>query len=147
MRTARAAAILGLLAAGGCWPAHPEAPEEGALDVYEDAEAYFAAGRYADATPGYEFVIRARNRWKDPYVKLARCHEALGREDEAVRILDRLLAYDHFDEDALRLLGRLCARRGATERALDSYRRLRELRPGDRSLDGEIARLEAMRKP
>jgi DNA-binding SARP family transcriptional activator len=147
MRTARAAAVLGLLAAGGCWPSHPEAPEEGALEVYEDAEAHFAAGRYADAIPEYEFVIRARNRWKDPYVKLARCHEATGREDEAVQVLDRWLAYDRFDEDALCLLGRLCARRGATDRALDCYRRLRELRPGDRSLDGEIARLEAMRKP
>jgi tetratricopeptide (TPR) repeat protein len=140
-------AALALLAAGGCWPSHPDAPEDTALDVFEQAEAHFAAGRYADAAPGYEFAIKYRDRWKEPYLKLARCHEALGHEEEAVKILERLLRVDRFDENGLSALGRLHAHRGSTDRALDCYRRLRDLRPEDRSLDGEIARLEALRKP
>lgn len=147
MRTARALATLGLLAAGGCWPIMDPAPEEIALDRYESAEKDFAAGRYADAAPGYEFAISARERWRDPYYKLARCREALGREDDAIVTLEKVLRFDRFDPQALAELGRLCVRRGATERALEYYHRLRDLRPGDRTWDGEIARLEALRKP
>ena len=111
MKTARALALLGLLSGGGCWPSHPPAPEEVALDRYDESEKMFAAGAYADAAPGYEFAIKARHLWKDPYVKLARCHEALGREDLAVQVLQRLLEVDRTDEEGLRALARLQALR------------------------------------
>lgn len=100
-------AALLLLALAGCWPSHEPAPEETALVRYEDAEKLFAEGRYAEAATEYEFVVRHRNRWKDPYVKLARCHEAMGRRDEAIRVLERLLAFDRDDEEGLREIARL----------------------------------------
>lgn len=105
------AAVLLALVAGGCVPAAEPTPEELALEVYEVAEEAFAARRYADAAPDYEFVIAARDRWKDPYVKLSRCYDALGRPDDAVAILKRLLTVDRFDEEGLRELARLEARR------------------------------------
>ncbi len=107
MKTLRALALLALLPAGGCWPAHPEAPEEAALERYDAAEDLFKAGRYADAAPEYEAVIHARSRWKDAYVKLSRCHEALGNRNEAIVTLQRLLGIDRSDEDALRGIARL----------------------------------------
>ena len=107
MKTARVLAALALLSAGGCWPDHPEAPEEAALERYDGAEDLFKAGRYAAAVPEYEAVITARNRWKDPYVKLSRCHEALGNREAAAAALRRLLGIDRSDEDALRGLARL----------------------------------------
>ena len=110
MNIARATAALALLAAAGCWPAHPAAPEEDALDVYEDAEALFKKGRYEDAAPGYEFVIKARDRWRDPYVKLALCHEAAGRDRQAVAVLERLLVVDRTDAEGLKLLAKINAR-------------------------------------
>ena len=110
MTTARALAALSLLWAGGCWPSHPEAPEERALDVFEKAESLFAARRYADAAPEYEFVIGARERWKEPYLKLARCHEAMGHEEEAVKVLQRLLQVDPSDGPGRIELARLQAR-------------------------------------
>jgi tetratricopeptide (TPR) repeat protein len=147
MKFARRMAVLALLSSVGCFPSHPAAPEEEALERYGEAEAHFAAGRYLEAAEGYESVVQRRPRWKDAYLKLARCREATGRSEEAANVFERLLAGDRFDEDALRALGRLYAALGSTDRAIDCYRRLRELHPGDRSLDGEIARLEAMRKP
>jgi tetratricopeptide (TPR) repeat protein len=99
--------FLPALLLAGCWPASHPAPEEVALDRYEVAEKHFAAGKYAEAAPEYEFVVRHRNRWKDPYLKLSRCHEALGRRDEAIRILERLLAFDRDDEQGLREIARL----------------------------------------
>lgn len=96
-----------LLLLTGCWPASDPAPEEVALDRYEVAEKLFADRRYAEAAPEYEFVVRHRNRWKDPYVKLARCHEKLGRRDEAIGVLERLLAFDRDDEQGRRELARL----------------------------------------
>ena len=110
MSVARALSALALLAAAGCMPSRPEAPEERALDVFEQAEAHFAAKRYADAAPEYEFVIEARNRWKEPYFKLARCHEAMGREEQAVKVLERLLRVDPGDGPARTELARLQSR-------------------------------------
>src|SRR5213078_2162822 len=91
-------------------PARPDAPEEEALDVFEKAEALFAARRYADAVPEYEFVIGTRDRWKEPYFKLARCHEAMGKEDQAVKVLERLLRVDPSDGLAKTELTRLQSR-------------------------------------
>lgn len=147
MTSARAFLVLALLPLGGCFNDGPPAPEEVALDRYDDADVQLAAGRYEEAAQGYEYAILHRSRWKEAYVKLARCREAQGRDADAAAVLERLLGIDRFDEEALRTLGRLYARLGSTDQALLRYRRLRDLRPEDRSLDGEIARLEALRKP
>jgi len=108
MRIALAAAAL--LAAAGCLVGGGETPEEKALGVFEKAEAHYAARRYADAIPEYEFVISARDRWKEPYLKLARCHEAMGHEEQAVKVLERLLKVDPTDAPGKAELARLQAR-------------------------------------
>ena len=110
MRSARALAVLAFFS-GGCWPAHPPAPEEEALEVFETAEQQFAAGRWEDAAVGYEFAIKHRNRWKEPHLKLARCYESLGRPDEAIGAIRKLLAFDRDDENGLREMARLEAMR------------------------------------
>jgi len=106
MRRARFLAVLALMS-GGCWPSHGPAPEEEALDVFESAEQQFAAGRWEDAAVGYEFAIKHRNRWKEPHFKLARCYESLGRPDDAIQALRKLLAFDRDDENGRRELARL----------------------------------------
>ncbi|HZF00045.1 MAG TPA: tetratricopeptide repeat protein [Planctomycetota bacterium] len=146
MKPARALLLLALLPAG-CWPNNPDAPEETALERFQMAEEYLAGGHYYAAAIEYEFVVRHRWRWKEPYIKLARCYESLGRDEDAIADLERLLVVDSRDEDALRSLGRLYAKRGDAARAIAQYRQLRTLHPEDRSLDGEIARLEALGKP
>ena len=104
----RTAPVL-LLCLMGCWPTHAPAPEEEALDLYDHAEQLFAEKRYAEAAPEYEEVIRHRNRWKDPHVKLARCYEATGRRAQAIRAIEKLLAFDRYDEEGLREMARLQA--------------------------------------
>ena len=106
MRRARFLAILALMS-GGCWPSHGPAPEEEAIGIYESAEKEYGAGRYAEAAPGYEFAIKHRNRWKEPHFKLARCYESLGRPDDAIQALRKLLAFDRDDENGRRELARL----------------------------------------
>ena len=109
MKAGRALAALALLAGAGCWRT-TEAPEEHALDVFEWAEADFAAQRYESAVTRYEYVILHRNRWKEPYYKLARCHEAMGKEEQGVRVLEQLLQVDPSDAQGKAELGRLQAR-------------------------------------
>lgn len=116
MNIVRATAALALLSAAGCWPTHPTAPEEDALDVYENAESHFKKGSYEAAVSEYEFVIHARDRWRDPYVKLALCHEALGRDQQAVEVLQRLLTVDRSDEDGRKLLAKINARLEASRK-------------------------------
>lgn len=147
MKALRLPAVLALLAAGGCWPNPDPAPEETALERYEVAEQYFAAGGYTEAAIEYEYAIKHRWRWKAAYVRLAACHEKSGREDEAVSVYERLLRVDGSDEDALRSLGRIHAKRGDAARALPYYRKLQSLHPDDPALAAEAARLEALRKP
>jgi tetratricopeptide (TPR) repeat protein len=110
MKNARLLPALALLGSAGCWHVTAEAPEEHALDVFEKAESLFAARRYADAVPEYEFVIGARERWKEPYLKLARCHEAMGHEEQGVKVLERLLRVDPGDGPGKAELARLQAR-------------------------------------
>jgi Tfp pilus assembly protein PilF len=139
--------LLGLLALAGCWPNPDPAPEETALERYEVAEKHFAEGNYADAGIEYEYAIQHRWRWKAAYVRLASCHEKLGNEDGAVSVYQRLLKVDDTDEDALRALGRIHAKRSDAARALPYYRKLQALHPADPALAAEVARLEALRKP
>ncbi len=106
----RVLAVLGLLAGAGCRLGGGETPEEQALGVFEKAEGHFAARRYADAVPEYEFVISARDRWKEPYLKLARCHEAMGHEEDAVKVIQRLLRVDPTDGEGKVELARLQSR-------------------------------------
>jgi len=147
MNAVRKLPVLALLAAAGCWPDHPPAPEELALEHYTDAEAHFAAGRVDNAAIDYEFAAANRPRWKEAYLKLGRCREIQHREEEAITAYERLLIQFRDDEDGLRAVAKLYAQRGEADKALDRYRRLKAQTPQDRSLDGEISRLEALRKP
>jgi Flp pilus assembly protein TadD len=147
MNAVKRLSLLAFLGAAGCLPDHPPAPEELAMEHYADAEAHYAAGRIAEAAIDYEFATVNRPRWKEVYLKLAHCRELQHREDDAIVACERLLIQYKNDEDGLRAVAKLYAQRGDAEKALDRYRRLRALNPQDRSLDGEIARLEAIRKP
>ncbi|HLY08596.1 MAG TPA: tetratricopeptide repeat protein [Planctomycetota bacterium] len=147
MKTALLVMVVGLLAGAGCLADHPPAPEELALDRFDDGEKLFAAGQYTDAAIEFEYAVNSRPRWKAPYLRLAACHEKSRREDDAIAVLERLLHVDGTDDDALRALGRIYAGRGDPAAALGFYRKLKAQHPDDPSLDGEIVRLEAMRKP
>ena len=147
MKAFRVPSLLLLLAAGGCWPNPDPAPEEIALERYQVAEQYFAEGKYHDAAIEYEYAIQHRWRWKAAYIRLAACHERTGREDGAVSVYERLLKVDGSDEDALRALGKIHAKRGDAARALPYYKKLQSLHPDDPALAAEVARLEALRKP
>ena len=147
MKPSQVLALLGLLAAGGCMPDHPPAPEELAIDHFDDGEQLFAAGKYTDAAIEYEYALKHRPRWKAAYVRLGECHEKSGREDDAIAVYERLLKLDRIDDDALGGLGKIYARRNDAARALGYYRQLKALHPDERALDAEISRLEALRKP
>ena len=147
MKTTFLLLLPGVLASAGCMPDHPPAPEEVAIDRFDAGKKLFEAGKYTDAATEFEYDLHYRPRWKEPYVLLASCHEKLRHDDDAIAVLERLLHIDGSDDDALRGLGRIYAGRGDAVHALGYYRKLQGLHPDDRSLDGEITRLEAMRKP
>lgn len=135
------AVLIGALLLAGCIPLDP-APEDIALERLEEADAHFAAGRFAEAEPHYAFVVSKRDRAREAYLKMAVCQQRLGREADAVASLRRLLGVDGYHAGGLRMLAGLLAGRGQEAEALGLYRRLLELRPEDRDLRREIARLE-----
>jgi tetratricopeptide (TPR) repeat protein len=106
----RTRTLLFMAGLAGCAAPLP-APDEAALERFEEANVLFATGRYADAAPLYASVIPVRDRLKDAYFKLATCHEKLGQEDRAVEVLEQLLRVDRFDEEGLRRLAGLRARK------------------------------------
>jgi len=140
-------ALVVLAAAGGCLPNHPPAPEEQAIERFDDGEKLFAEGKFIDAAIEFEYALQHRPRWKAPYLRLGLCREKTGRDDDAIAVYLRLLRAVGTDEDALRGLGRIYGRRDDAPHALEYYRKLQALVPDDRSVDAEIARLEALRKP
>lgn len=147
MKTTSILAVLGLMALAGCMRDNPPAPEEVAIDRFGLGEKLLAAGKYTEAAIEFEYDIKTRPRWKAPYLLLASCHEKLNHEEDAIQALERLLRIDSTDDDALKGLGRIYAGRGDAPHALEVLRQLKALHPEDRSLDGEIARLEALKKP
>ena len=147
MKTLWILALPALAAASGCVPDHPPAPEEVAIDRHDMGEKLFAEGHYQEAAVEFEYDVQTRPRWKAPYLQLAACHEKLHHDNDAIAVLERLLRIDSTDDEALKCLGRLYAVRGDSAHALVYVRKLKALHPEDPSLDGEIARLEAMRKP
>ena len=138
MKFAAAAALL-----AGCGAS--AAPDEAALERYQDANALFDQGRYGDAIPLYESVLPIRDRLKGAYYRLAYCYESRGEESRAVETLEKAARVDPQDEYALRNLWRLYCHRGFVDQALDAARRLSVLYPGDAKLRGEIARLESLK--
>ncbi len=137
----RRGALVGVLLLAGCLPLDP-APEDIALERLEEADALFAAGRFAEAEPHYAFVVSKRDRAREAYVKMALCQQRLGRDADAVTSLRRLLGVDGYHAGGLRMLAGLLAGRGQEAEALGLCRRLLELTPDDKDLRREIARLE-----
>lgn len=120
-------------------------PDDPTGRKYQEANGYFAQGRYGEAIPLYESVIAVRERLKDAYHRLAYCYEIRGEESRAVETLEKVLRVDRQDEYALRHLWRLYCRRGFPEQALAMVGGLAELYPGDRGLKDEIARLKELK--
>ena len=118
MKPMRFFVLLGAVAVAGCLPDHPPAPEELAIERFEEGEKLFAAGKYPDAAIEFEYALKHRPRWKAAYTRLADCHEKSGREDDAIAVYERLLKIDSTDDDALRGLGRIYGRRNDAARAL-----------------------------
>src|SRR5204863_6152707 len=110
-------------------------------EKYQEANGYFAQGRYSEAIPLYESVIAVRERIKDAYHRLAYCYEVRGEESHAVETLEKVLRVDRQDEYALRHLWRLYCHRGFAEQALGVARTPATLYREDRGLNNEIARL------
>lgn len=111
---------------------------------FQEAEAQFEAEDYDDAAPLYAYVVRHREMIRIAHVKLAICYEKLGRETEAIRVLERMLKYvDPTNETAMRNLLRLYARRDYAGDGIRIRRHLLENNPGDaEELRKEIGRLE-----
>ncbi|HEV3029832.1 MAG TPA: hypothetical protein VG457_19790 [Planctomycetota bacterium] len=147
MKPPRLGVLLGLIAAGGCLPNNPPAPEELAIERFDEGERLLSEGHPTDAAIEFEYALKHRPRWKAPYARLALCQEKLGRDNDAIVVYERLLQIDGADEDALRGLGGIYGRREDAAHALEYYRKLQALHPEDRSLAAEIARLESLRKP
>ena len=120
----------------------PPAPEDVAMERYQEAEELLAEGRYREAVPHYAYAIRARDRMKGAYHRLAFCWEKLGDQSRAVEVLERLLKVDRQDERALRELGRLYTHRGLIGEAINAYEALEDRYPEVRE---EITRLESLR--
>jgi tetratricopeptide (TPR) repeat protein len=119
--------------------------DELAYEKYVEANRYFEGGRYAEAIPLYEFVIRHRDRILDAYRRLSYSHEMEDHPSEAMTALEKLLKVDQTDEYALRNLMRLYARLGLAPEGVKVGRRLAATEPADKAaVLAEVARLEAV---
>lgn len=137
----RSFAALALLTAG-CGGTSA-APDEVALERFEEGNALFAQGRYAEAAPHYEFAVSVRDRFKEAHYRLAYCREQTGDESGAVAALEKVLRSDRHDAKALRGLARLYTHRGYAGPAIDALKALPL--PTAEEL-AEIERLESLAK-
>lgn len=97
--------VLTLLA--GCSPNLSPSPDEIAVEKYQEANALFKEGKYAEAIPLYEYVIKHRDRIQGAYHNLSRCYESTGDVPRAIAALEKARRVDRSDEYAARELARL----------------------------------------
>lgn len=120
-------------------------PDEETLarEKYEAAAPLFDAGDYAAAAPLYEYVVWKRPKIKDAHIRLAVCYEKIGRDTEAISVLEKMVKLlDPDDAIALRNLARLYVHRGYVAEAVSTYRRILGRNPRDaEQILQEIARL------
>lgn len=116
--------------------------DEIALERYEQANALFDQGRFAECIERYEYVVRWRDRILDAYPKLATCYERVGKPDRALETMERLLKVEPYDVEGLRRTADLCERQGDVPRAIELTRRILERHPEDAAARAALERLE-----
>ena len=121
----------------------PMAPEEIALEKFQEAEGLMRSESYKEAIPLYAYAIKVRERMKGAYHGMAYCWEKMGFESRAVEVLENLIKIDPQDERGLRELGRLYKHRGLLDEAIRTYKALAVRYPDEQN---EVARLEALKR-
>jgi tetratricopeptide (TPR) repeat protein len=124
------------------------APADEAVARFELARSRYWRSDYEGAAPLYEQALELRPKLRDAYHELAWCYEALGRQSEAIKTLERSLRdADAKDERALRELARLYVHKGFLEEAIRACVALAAVAPADEQVRLELARLEMLRPP
>ncbi|MBI2898975.1 MAG: tetratricopeptide repeat protein [Planctomycetes bacterium] len=113
-----------------------------ALVKYDEANALFDQGRYADCIDRYEYVVKWRDQIRDAYLRLATCYERTGEPDRGVRTLERLLRVDRRNLEALRRLAAAYAARNRVAEAVEMNRRILEIDPNDAGAKAELERMK-----
>ena len=111
-------------------------------------EAYFCLGRalhaggnHIDAALAYKSALRGNKDHVAALTGLAQCEARAEKEDEAARLLARVLTLRPDDRTALKILAALSAKRGAIDEATDYARRAAELAPRDATIGALYASL------
>jgi len=92
----------------------------------------FQLGRYEEAVAAYGEAVRKLPSFRDARKNLGRSYLLLGREDDAIKVYQQLVAEGHFDADVFLLLGHgLMMRRHAVP-AETAYRQVLLLAPDHR---------------
>ena len=120
--------------------------DELAIPRFETANGLVADHEFAEAIPHYQFVVTHRDRLKDAWHRLAYCLEKTGRTSEAISAYEGALRADRQDKHALKHLVRIYTHMGFMDEAIDAGKTLLALRGGNRKLEAEIARLEALKR-
>ncbi len=112
------------------------------LLTYERAQVYFAAGRYEDALADLTRLdeVRSKHALPDRLLLGARCHEALGNDDLALRIYDEAVSLGS-GEEARSRKAQFLHKTGRTEEARQLFQEIiAHAKHGDRHyrrLNGE----------
>lgn len=95
-------------------------PDDARLPTAE-GEVLLSAGRLKDAKVRFEEALKQDPSRGATWARLGLIHETLREDDEAKKALDRAIALNADDFQALETLGRLEGRRGNVDAAVDAY--------------------------
>ena len=84
-----------------------------------------------EAKPHFEYLMRRRPNDLTLRVHLAECCDLIGEQDEAIRLLDKVLARDPHQPSALRVRGKLALNAGTYQVAEPMLREAYERSPWD----------------
>lgn len=113
----------------GCFPEPtPLEREYEIMEKYKKANVYYEECKYEKAIPLYEETIKMRYLIKDAYKKLGTCYEKIGRDEEAIKVYEKYNVVDSWDVENLENLVRLYEKYGYTEKAVETKKRLADIK-------------------
>jgi tetratricopeptide (TPR) repeat protein len=97
--------------------------------LLREGKPLMAQGKYAEAAPRFEQILRLAPENAEAYFALAVCYSQMGRTDEAIVLLRRYLERRPTQADGYTVLGLLLLDRGQSQDARQALERALELDP------------------
>jgi len=104
-----------------------------AWKAFHQGAEYFRQENYAQASESFQNSIRSDPKFSKAYLRLSEAYERMGRQDEAIQVLQKAIEKDdpRDEKTGLMIRARFSMLKGELDNAIKIYQTIREKHPND----------------